>query len=236
MIRLGGSPSSAVRVEHGPGRFPVSVSGVVGQNRPRGFARCSARQVHDRYMYSAIGPIVLKFTGDATCDGEVWDLVRRTPGTHRNGSMVPVLGQRRDYGYRETVTARMRGREERASKDSDGKDEGGYRRKGEGRRGAAVSDGHGTKLVVAECPSKARTIAGYLGQGYVVESSVGHIRDMPDSAAEIPASTAASRGPGSASTWTTTSSRSSSCTATSGSRCPSSRACSRTRTTAARHG
>ena len=53
--------------------------------------------------------------------------------------------------------------------------------------GVAVSDGHGTKLVIVESPSKARTIAGYLGQGYVVESSVGHIRDMPDSAAEIPA-------------------------------------------------
>ena len=44
----------------------------------------------------------------------------------------------------------------------------------------------GTKLVIVESPSKARTIAGYLGQGYVVESSVGHIRDLPDSAAEIP--------------------------------------------------
>jgi DNA topoisomerase-1 len=52
---------------------------------------------------------------------------------------------------------------------------------------AAPANGHGTKLVIVESPSKARTIAGYLGQGYVVESSVGHIRDMPDSAAEIPA-------------------------------------------------
>jgi DNA topoisomerase I len=51
----------------------------------------------------------------------------------------------------------------------------------------AASDGRGTKLVIVESPSKARTIAGYLGQGYVVESSVGHIRDMPDSAADIPA-------------------------------------------------
>ena len=50
----------------------------------------------------------------------------------------------------------------------------------------AAANGHGTKLVIVESPSKARTIAGYLGQGYVVESSVGHIRDMPDSAAEIP--------------------------------------------------
>ena len=48
-------------------------------------------------------------------------------------------------------------------------------------------NGHGTKLVIVESPSKARTIAGYLGKGYVVESSVGHIRDMPDRAAEIPA-------------------------------------------------
>ena len=56
-------------------------------------------------------------------------------------------------------------------------------------KGTAVSksNGHRTKLVIVESPSKARTIAGYLGQGYVVESSVGHIRDMPDSAAEIPA-------------------------------------------------
>jgi len=55
------------------------------------------------------------------------------------------------------------------------------------RAKAAATGGHGTKLVIVESPSKARTIAGYLGQGYVVESSVGHIRDMPDSAAEIPA-------------------------------------------------
>ena len=47
--------------------------------------------------------------------------------------------------------------------------------------------GDGTRLVIVESPAKARTIAGYLGNGYVVESSVGHIRDMPDRAAEIPA-------------------------------------------------
>jgi DNA topoisomerase-1 len=55
------------------------------------------------------------------------------------------------------------------------------------KRAAATANGGGTKLVIVESPSKARTIAGYLGQGYVVESSVGHIRDMPDSAADIPA-------------------------------------------------
>src|SRR4051794_13474074 len=43
------------------------------------------------------------------------------------------------------------------------------------------------KLVIVESPAKARTIAGYLGRGYVVESSIGHIRDIPQSAADIPA-------------------------------------------------
>ena len=52
---------------------------------------------------------------------------------------------------------------------------------------AARPSGRGTRLVIVESPAKARTIAGYLGQGYVVESSIGHIRDMPDKAAEIPA-------------------------------------------------
>jgi DNA topoisomerase I len=54
------------------------------------------------------------------------------------------------------------------------------------RRGGARSGG-GRRLVIVESPAKARTIAGYLGQDYVVESSIGHIRDMPDKAAEIPA-------------------------------------------------
>jgi DNA topoisomerase I len=42
------------------------------------------------------------------------------------------------------------------------------------------------RLVIVESPAKARTIAGYLGPDFIVESSVGHIRDLPDSAAEIP--------------------------------------------------
>jgi DNA topoisomerase I len=45
----------------------------------------------------------------------------------------------------------------------------------------------GNRLVIVESPAKAKTIAGYLGQGYVVESSIGHIRDLPDKAAEVPA-------------------------------------------------
>jgi len=35
------------------------------------------------------------------------------------------------------------------------------------------------KLVIVESPAKARKIGGYLGDGYVVEASVGHIRDLP---------------------------------------------------------
>jgi DNA topoisomerase I len=42
------------------------------------------------------------------------------------------------------------------------------------------------RLVIVESPAKARTISGYLGPDFVVESSIGHIRDLPDSAAEIP--------------------------------------------------
>ena len=41
-------------------------------------------------------------------------------------------------------------------------------------------------LVIVESPAKANTIAGYLGSGYVVESSIGHVRDLPQSAADIP--------------------------------------------------
>ncbi|WP_182525464.1 type I DNA topoisomerase [Nocardioides dongkuii] len=43
------------------------------------------------------------------------------------------------------------------------------------------------KLVIVESPAKARKIGEYLGQGYVVESSIGHIRDLPNNAADTPA-------------------------------------------------
>ena len=42
-------------------------------------------------------------------------------------------------------------------------------------------------LVIVESPAKAKTIAGYLGNDYIVESSIGHIRDLPSKANEIPA-------------------------------------------------
>ena len=43
------------------------------------------------------------------------------------------------------------------------------------------------KLVIVESPAKAQKIGSFLGSGYVVESSVGHIRDLPNSAADTPA-------------------------------------------------
>jgi DNA topoisomerase-1 len=50
----------------------------------------------------------------------------------------------------------------------------------------AGSDTPSRRLVIVESPAKARTIAGYLGPGYEVEASVGHIRDLPQPS-ELPA-------------------------------------------------
>jgi DNA topoisomerase-1 len=44
----------------------------------------------------------------------------------------------------------------------------------------------GSPLVIVESPAKARTIARYLGDDYQVESSIGHIRDLPRNAADVP--------------------------------------------------
>jgi DNA topoisomerase I len=53
------------------------------------------------------------------------------------------------------------------------------------------SGGNGNKnvrrLVIVESPTKARKLAGYLGSNYIVESSRGHIRDLPRAAADVPA-------------------------------------------------
>lgn len=51
------------------------------------------------------------------------------------------------------------------------------------------SSGNGSRrrLVIVESPTKARKLAGYLGSTYIVESSRGHIRDLPRAAADVPA-------------------------------------------------
>ena len=45
----------------------------------------------------------------------------------------------------------------------------------------------GKRLVIVESPTKANKIASFLGDGYIVQSSRGHIRDLPTGAAEVPA-------------------------------------------------
>lgn len=64
------------------------------------------------------------------------------------------------------------------------------------------------RFVIVESPTKARKIAGYLGPNYIVESSRGHIRDLPKGAADVPAKYKAGSGPAPVSTSTTTSNRS----------------------------
>ncbi|GAA0793743.1 type I DNA topoisomerase [Spirilliplanes yamanashiensis] len=49
------------------------------------------------------------------------------------------------------------------------------------------SNARSTRLVIVESPSKAKTIAGYLGPDYFVEASFGHVRDLPRNAADVPA-------------------------------------------------
>jgi DNA topoisomerase I len=55
------------------------------------------------------------------------------------------------------------------------------------RAGKSSANGNGRRLVIVESPTKARKISSYLGPEYVVESSRGHIRDLPRGAADVPA-------------------------------------------------
>jgi len=54
--------------------------------------------------------------------------------------------------------------------------------------GAAAAAGRPLRrLVIVESPKKAQMISGFLGPEYTVESSFGHVRDLPSGAAEVPA-------------------------------------------------
>lgn len=52
---------------------------------------------------------------------------------------------------------------------------------------ASKSKADGTPVVIVESPAKARTIGKFLGSGYRIEASIGHIRDLPGDASEVPA-------------------------------------------------
>ncbi|WP_156686370.1 type I DNA topoisomerase [Mycobacterium sp. Marseille-P9652] len=55
------------------------------------------------------------------------------------------------------------------------------------RTAGSGPNGSRRRLVIVESPTKARKLAGYLGSSYIVESSRGHIRDLPRAAADVPA-------------------------------------------------
>lgn len=71
--------------------------------------------------------------------------------------------------------------DEELEEDEEGEDEAAEKKPARARPVRAKKRKPGSALVVVESPAKARTIGKYLGSGFTVKASVGHVRDLPKS-------------------------------------------------------
>ncbi len=80
-------------------------------------------------------------------------------------------------------SAQVAGRKSPRASKAEGKTQGGQRAAARTQRTRPASRQDGSaarsgRLVVVESPAKAKTIGKYLGRGYIVKSSIGHVRDL----------------------------------------------------------